>query len=182
MQQAYNIDSDSDSDDGVDAIAAIAGSSTWHLHDIEKVCLKLTFYPKSRLAWQGYLYVIIFVETLSSVEGADFRIAGFKLERCTEQTPHKQNVGVGTADDHCKGLRRREDFLKSLLNFWVKTNRPFNITPLLFKTDGWLLAARRGLWGAAGLYHIKCSRFRAPRTFRYSHRSTEEILQVRSRI
>jgi hypothetical protein len=37
MQQAYNLDSDSDEDDGVEAIAAIASSSTWHLHDIEKV-------------------------------------------------------------------------------------------------------------------------------------------------
>ena len=37
MHQAYNIDSDSDEDDGADAIAAIGNNSTWHLHDIEKV-------------------------------------------------------------------------------------------------------------------------------------------------
>lgn len=37
MQKDYNLDSDSDEDD-VDAVSAIANSSTWHLHDIEKVC------------------------------------------------------------------------------------------------------------------------------------------------
>lgn len=36
MSANYNIDSDSDEDD-VEAVAAIANSTTWHLHDIEKV-------------------------------------------------------------------------------------------------------------------------------------------------
>jgi hypothetical protein len=36
MHQGYSIDSDSDEDD-VEAVAAIANSTTWHLHDIEKV-------------------------------------------------------------------------------------------------------------------------------------------------
>lgn len=36
MQKDYNLDSDSDEDD-VEAVTAIANSSTWHLHDIEKV-------------------------------------------------------------------------------------------------------------------------------------------------
>lgn len=36
MAQNYNLDSESD-DDEVEAVAAISGSSTWHLHDIEKV-------------------------------------------------------------------------------------------------------------------------------------------------
>lgn len=37
MSHNYNLDSDSD-DEEVEAVAAIAESSTWHLHDIEKVC------------------------------------------------------------------------------------------------------------------------------------------------
>ena len=36
MAQNYNIDSDSDEEE-VEAVATISGSSTWHLHDIEKV-------------------------------------------------------------------------------------------------------------------------------------------------
>eukprot|EP00598_Pedospumella_elongata_P007550 CAMPEP_0184969154 /NCGR_PEP_ID=MMETSP1098-20130426/1988_1 /TAXON_ID=89044 /ORGANISM="Spumella elongata, Strain CCAP 955/1" /LENGTH=692 /DNA_ID=CAMNT_0027490891 /DNA_START=155 /DNA_END=2233 /DNA_ORIENTATION=+ len=36
MSANYNIDSDSDEDD-VEAVAAIANSTTWHLHDIEKL-------------------------------------------------------------------------------------------------------------------------------------------------
>jgi tetrahydromethanopterin S-methyltransferase subunit A len=36
MAQNYNLDSDSDEEE-VEAVAAISGSSTWHLHDIEKV-------------------------------------------------------------------------------------------------------------------------------------------------
>lgn len=162
MSQNYNLDSESD-DDEVEAVAAISGRTTWHLHDIEKV--SYPFAQENQIDVKNRRHLITSPPQLK------------------EQTSE-------LLDPSWKDVRNKHLLNKMLeleqptITAKVRSAEYAPIPPRLgliacvLFVDGGLPAPGRCLRVADGVHHSELARVRASCSHRYPLECAEEVLQV----